>query len=225
MVSTNEKRLPACLSLKRLSLSGSQQGKNDQLLETSGGGSTSGYANLSFEAQTHDQWCWAAVSTSLGNYYHSPNYHFTQPQIVCATIGLAQGSCSGSSYNEARCNVPKPLENPLKYVGAFKTLSQGSLSVITLRTELAAARPFVVGIAKQGQKVIHFVVICDYDLVAPQPSSSKVPMWYVCDPWAGGKKQWIAVDAFPSQYPEDMNTSWAETFTTTKATPDPGAKG
>ncbi|OZI23165.1 hypothetical protein CAL26_06710 [Bordetella genomosp. 9] len=215
-----QSRLPACLALKPLSLDSGAQGKTGEFVGTPGGGATTAFPGF-LEGQQHTQWCWAAVATGLGNYYQSQSgQSYTQLQIYCAVFGLTQNQCSGTSYTDALCNRVYELVTPLQFVGAMRKLVLGMPSRQVLRTELVNDRPFAVYLSRgEATAVGHFVVISAYNPRQVPGSSDPVPMWYVCDPWAGGTQRWVVCDTFPEQYPGDPNTTWGYTYYTARMQP------
>lgn len=223
MDTSNEQRLPNCLSLKRLSLDPPAQAKAGELMATPGGGATTNYPAF-FEVQQHTRWCWAAVTTGLGNYYQSQyGRTYTQLGLYCAIFGLLQSQCTGSAYTDSVCNQSYELEGPMKYVGVFKKSVQGTPSRQVLRLELVNDRPFAVKLSSNTGNDGHFVVISAYNLRTTSGSSDPVAMWYVCDPWGAGLRRWVVCDTFPEKYPGDPDATWAYTYYTGRGTPDPKA--
>ncbi|CAM3529822.1 Peptidase C39-like domain-containing protein [Bordetella sputigena] len=223
MDTTNEQRLPNCLSLKRLSLEGAAPAKGSELVATPGGGASTSYPNF-FQEQQHTHWCWAAVSTALGNYYQSQTWStFTQLQLYCAMFGLTPSQCTGTRYTDSLCNRDYQLIPPMQYVGVFRKGVIGTPSRNALRIELVNDRPFAVHLnPNTGADEGHFVVISAY---SPGTSGNSLALWYVCDPWAAGLMRWVVCDTFPERYPGDPNSTWDYTYYTAKGAPNPASRG
>jgi hypothetical protein len=131
--------------------------------------------------QEQDQWCWAAVSSCVLNYYGAP---ISQ----CAIADFARthatwhdfGSVSCCEDPKKKCNYwnynygyPGSIQTILKEWGIENYGTGTSLTIATIKTELGAGRPFIIRWATQSGG--HFIVghgIADSTI-------------YIMDPWFG----------------------------------------
>lgn len=206
MTSPKAEKLPACISLKRLSLSGAPPSippvAGSELYGTQTGGAYTSY-NQYAEHQERSRWCWAAVASSMGNYYW-PSEEWNQERIVRLIL---HGTLS---------NVGHELPPALQLVATLKQVVMGSMPAVQeLRNELVMNHPFAVKIApKKSRPNTHVLGIGALDYLPL--NGTTVPMWWVCDPWPAQSNRWVAVNDFPSRYPEDPGSDWIETYYTMK---------
>lgn len=66
------------------------------------------------QLQEQTQWCWAAVTASIADYYRASAWH---QQCVVASREKSSQCCN--SQNPGICNVPTPLDGPLTRTGHF----------------------------------------------------------------------------------------------------------
>ncbi|SUA89640.1 papain-like cysteine protease family protein [Pandoraea pulmonicola] len=218
MTSSNEKQLPACLSLQRLSLSSknrpNQSGATGSELFGVPGGASTSYPDY-FKPQEHDMWCWVAVTSSLRNYYYpEENGKWTQEAIVCHMFNLPQGTCSVPNYarNKNICNKSGSARDALIALSMYVrgAIGSGMPSIRSLENELILNCPFVVYLVpKKPRPNGHFVVI---SAIANAAANA---MWFVCDPWTVAT-QWVSVNNFPTQYKDDRGVKWQSTYYTSK---------
>jgi Papain-like cysteine protease AvrRpt2 len=79
-----------------------------------------GWHRLGFavQHQQQTQWCWAAVSVSIDDYYRKPN-RWTQCKMVCSELDLEECCANGGSQ---ACNRAWYLEKALERAGIFAGL-------------------------------------------------------------------------------------------------------
>ncbi|SUA89638.1 papain-like cysteine protease family protein [Pandoraea pulmonicola] len=216
MTSSNEKQLPACLSLQRLSLSSKNRpnhsGATGSELIGVPGGATTSYPDY-FKPQEHDTWCWVAVTSSLRNYYYpEDNGKWTQAAMVSHMYNLAPGTCSDANYarNRKICDKGGSTLSALHAFGLFVRSVKGMPAIRSLENELILNSPFVVRLLpKKPRPGGHAVVIAAIANVAANA------MWLVCDPWTVAI-QWVPVSNFPTQYKDARGSVWANTYYTGK---------
>jgi hypothetical protein len=100
-------------------------------------GATSRCTGLTIDAQQQTQWCWAAVSSCVSQFY-DPNSSWTQCAVVDAELG--QNTCC-TTGNTAACNQPWFLDRALTRVGCLQSMSGGALSFATVRSLMNADTP------------------------------------------------------------------------------------
>jgi hypothetical protein len=112
--------------------------------------------HIRFDMQPQQQtnWCWAAVSTSVAEFYH-PGSGWTQCSVAGAE--LSRTDCCGSGAS-GPCNVPWYLDRALTRVGRLDRWVAGSVSVAAVETEVTYARPLCLRVAWSGGGA-HFLTI------------------------------------------------------------------
>jgi Papain-like cysteine protease AvrRpt2 len=121
--------------------------------------------------QEQDQWCWAAVSTSIANHYAGAA-RWTQCRVAGAELGLATCCEHG-----AACNRSWYLDRALRRTNTLDRVKNSPPSDMrAVRSEIHGQRPLGVRIGWSGGGG-HFVVVEGYrqDLGA----------FAVEDPWYG----------------------------------------
>jgi hypothetical protein len=115
-----------------------------------------GILPFTVQHQLQSQWCWAAVTSSVANYYKNPAW--TQCRIVNDRLG--QTVCCGQG-SSAACNRPWYLDQALSRVGDLENYIASPLSLAQIRTEIDAGRPVGVRIGWRNGGG-HFVAIGGY---------------------------------------------------------------
>jgi hypothetical protein len=152
--------------------------------------------------QEQTNWCWAAVSVSVAEFFASPS-DWTQCSL--ANQELNRIDCCGQSGAAAGCNAPWYLDRPLMRVGHYRTMTAGSVVGNVVETELTAALIVCCRIVWRGGGA-HFVAI--WCCTSASPMSG--PTVSVGDPWYG---QWDgSYAAFVSNY--RSAGSWSHTYFT-----------
>jgi len=145
--------------------------------------------------QEMDNWCWAAVSSAIGNFYAgSVGFH----QCDVAAIALGRPCCPSPSL----CDEPYFLEDGLGAVGHPATVTK-TIPNYEIQADIDAGRPVAARIqwAAGGG---HFVVIEGYSTTVGGQ------LLYVEDPWSGGH------DVMDSEFRTSYQGagSWSHTYRT-----------
>lgn len=128
--------------------------------------------NLTMQHQLQDNWCWAAVSTSVAAFFGSPIW--TQCSVVGKEVDDESCCTNGSSK---RCNVPWRLDKALRRVKALERKQGGMPSDLRdVRRNIDRGRPVCIRIGWSGGGG-HFVAIEGY-----RDDNGSVA---VEDPWHG----------------------------------------
>jgi hypothetical protein len=145
------------------------------------------------EPQLQNEWCWAAVSTSVALYY-APQSGRTQCAVV--NDGLEQTTCCQDG-GSAACNQPYFLEKALAIVGHLASDFGGALDFDRVRAEIDAGRPFGLCIDWKGGGG-HVVAVGGYD--------AQGEMLLVCDSMFGTSH--VPLATFPASYQGGGTWSW-----------------
>lgn len=138
-----------------------------------------GKINFVMQHQIQGEWCWAAVSVSVGGYYGTPGPSggFWQ-QCEMANAELGQSTCCANGSTTA-CNQPWYLDLALTRIGHLAALAgAGPSSYIYVQTEVNATRPVGVRIGWAGGGG-HFVIVSGFD------DDTGTEFIDVEDPWYG----------------------------------------
>jgi hypothetical protein len=113
--------------------------------------------NITMEKQRADQWCWAAVTSCVCQTLN--NQTISQEDIVCQM--LANQTCSTKPV-PSDCDVPIPLENPLKAICNCTVDFKVTLTYEQIQDQIdTAGRPIPIGLqfTAPGQTVLHYCLI------------------------------------------------------------------
>lgn len=129
------------------------------------GGGAAQRLTFTMQVQQQSQWCWAATSASIDDYYGPAG---TKSQCAIAT-GVLGGSCCTAPGSPA-CNQPYYLDVALSWVGHLAQpcigtaidLVAGGPGPASLETEINGGRPVGCHISWSGGGG-HFNVIYGYD--------------------------------------------------------------
>jgi len=152
--------------------------------------------NFAMEMQTQTNWCWAATSKSVADYYN-PGHGWTQCTI--ANAEKAQTTCctNGSS---AACNAYGTLDTSLTTVGHFNSMVGGQVAYSDVIGQMRIGRPVGARTAWSGGGA-HFVCI-----IGTLPGG----LFAIDDPISG--KSDVTEAAFKTAY---LGTgSWTHTYYT-----------
>jgi len=97
--------------------------------------------NFVVQHQAQSEWCWAAVSSSIANFFGSSNW--TQCSLVNRQLNQIMCCSYGSSGG---CNQPWYLDQALTTVGHFRLFTVGSAALSQVQAEISAGRPLPVRI-------------------------------------------------------------------------------
>jgi papain like cysteine protease AvrRpt2 len=116
--------------------------------------------NFEMQHQEHDQWCWAAVSTSVALYF-DPGADWKQCKVVSAELWFGFHDCCADGASDA-CNRWWYLDRALRRTDTFERVQDGAPAELTgVYGELDAGRPVGVRIGWRGGGG-HFIAIEGY---------------------------------------------------------------
>ena len=150
--------------------------------------------------QQQDEWCWAAVATSVAFFYTNGST-WTQCSVVNAEAGRNDCCENGSSR---QCNFSWFLDRALLRVSHSLSSSSGPLSFPATCQEVNRGCPLGARIGWNGGGV-HFVAVHGYD-----DSEVGAEKLNVGDPWYGPSV--VAYDTFVSGYQGSGN--WTDSYRT-----------
>lgn len=113
--------------------------------------------NVNMEKQKNDQWCWAAVTSSV--FHALQNSSISQENVVCQM--LINEDCRSSPTPDI-CNVPFPLEAAIKKICKCAVGMGRVLSFAQIQAQIDnARRPLPIGITFSTQfgSVLHYCLI------------------------------------------------------------------
>jgi hypothetical protein len=130
--------------------------------------------------QERAHWCWAAVASSVAEYYHGSR--ITQTEVCRLVLNV-------DIHSSAITDCPGYMDEALIAVGCFSNWSPGRPTFERIRQELCAGRPICVCIEwRRGGA--HYVLI-----TGAFPESGEI---YVQDPEQGSSIQMLS--DFPAKY-------------------------
>jgi hypothetical protein len=162
-------------------------------------------AQLAFTMQSQQQtnWCWAAVATSIADYFSTSGPSggpWQQCELVNAELGQTTCCQDGSTGN---CNCDWYLDRALTRVGHLAgPVITGAESFTYVEGEINGLRPVGVRIQWNGDGG-HFVVLAGYD------DSNGNQFVDVEDPWYG--QSTYDYNAFATGYQSGAG-SWSHTY-------------
>jgi hypothetical protein len=135
--------------------------------------------DFTVQHQLQTQWCWAAVSVSIVDFYETPTA-WTQCKLASTQLG-ANGCCENGASEQ--CNQPWYVDQALTSLGAFasteevpSSASEASSLPSTVEQDIAGQRPVGIGIAWDGGGG-HAIVLEGY--------RADRAMVAIEDPWEG----------------------------------------
>lgn len=140
---------------------------------------------LRMQQQLEDEWCWAAVSTSLALFFQ-PSSPWTQCEVVNAELGQTTCCQDGGS---SLCNQPWDLTKALQLVRHWLDDFEEEPSVSGIAEQLTMRRPVCLCINWTGGGG-HFVSVDGID--------EKAGQLHIADPLFG--PSYVAYDGFPASY-------------------------
>ncbi|WP_226468939.1 papain-like cysteine protease family protein [Luteimonas panaciterrae] len=157
------------------------------------------------QAQAQTQWCWAAVSSSVADFYRpsgtEPNPDFTQCRLAgwaFAPPGKPDECCKDGG--SSTCNKPYKTRLGLQHVQHLHETLEHRLSFEKIQEEIVGGRPIGVSIGWTSGGG-HAVAITGYSTI------DNVQYIRVQDP-GGATKKLVRLTSFPS------GGTWRRTFTT-----------
>jgi hypothetical protein len=142
-----------------------------------GGGASGGLA-FRMEKQQQDNWCWAATTASIANFYH-PGSGWSQCLLANQEFGQTTCCANGGT---PQCNKGGYPDSALRRTGHLDRMASGAASYSEIAQQVGARRPLGVVIYWDGGGG-HFVVAAGYGGArGGGPGGGKVR---VEDPWYG----------------------------------------
>jgi hypothetical protein len=125
-----------------------------------GAPTASGMLPLAMQRQENDQWCWAAVASSVADFYG------TGPTTQCAIAGSELGLvCCPAQPPAIGCDVPWYLDRALQRVGHLHCMTFVSESFATVQREVNGGKPLGARIAWSASGA-HFVGLAGWSIDA-----------------------------------------------------------
>jgi hypothetical protein len=148
--------------------------------------------------QEESEWCWAATSVSIADYYQH-----SSPWVQCSLVNRALGlttCCKDGS--DGGCNVPWYLDRALAIVGHLAKVTGGKPSFSVITEQIGLRRPLGVRIGWFGGGG-HFPAVTGYD--------PRGQVLTIDDPLFG--RTWaVPYDAFPAKY--QTGGTWTTSYET-----------
>lgn len=111
--------------------------------------------NFSVQPQTQSNWCWAALSASVGNYYGTGSW--TQCGVANAELG--RNSCCSQP---GPCNVYGYLDSALRTTRSYGGMRENRMQMPAIENQLGMGRPVGLRCAWYGGGA-HFLTIYGTD--------------------------------------------------------------
>ncbi|WP_025129608.1 papain-like cysteine protease family protein [Pseudomonas sp. PH1b] len=111
--------------------------------------------NFSVQQQTMSNWCWAALSASVGNYYGTGSW--TQCGVANAELG--RNTCCGQP---GPCNVYGYLDSALRTTRSYGGMREDRMQMPAIENQLGMGRPVGLRCAWYGGGA-HFLTIYGSD--------------------------------------------------------------
>lgn len=106
--------------------------------------------NFTMQRQTQSNWCWAAVSASVGNFYGTGGW----TQCGVATAELGRNCCS----QPGPCNVYGYLDSSLRTTRSFNRMLSSRIQLSEITNQISQGRPVGLRCAWYGGGA-HFLTI------------------------------------------------------------------
>ena len=103
------------------------------------------------QRQTQGNWCWAATSVSIANYYGTTGW----TQCSMANAELGRSDCCGGGAS-GPCNVYGTLNTSINRTGHFVSMSGGTATYAQVEAQMLANRPLGIRVAWSGGGA-HFI--------------------------------------------------------------------
>ena len=165
--------------------------------------------DFNLEKQQHNNWCWAAVASSVDRYFN-PKSTWCQCRMAGKMAKAAKlkvkncGGCQRSKRAPEECNQPWYLDKALEFVGRLKgTPKPTPLSFAQIHKTIQAGRPVCVRV-QWGNGGAHFVVISGCVV------GSSGQRWVDVEDPHTGSSTWL-YEEFKSNY-QYLEGCWDETY-------------
>lgn len=160
--------------------------------------------DFTLELQQQNNWCWAAIATSIGNFYD--NSSLSQKEIVSRLLNIDISLLPDQTDDKHISNQQRTLDESLTLVNSFSHWSLGRPSFERLLLEISAGRPVCVRI-EWLEGGAHYLVIKGIN-----PGEQ---LLHIEDSLHGPSV--VAYNSFPKLY-LGMGAIWTETFWTAPMT-------
>ncbi|CAN7324124.1 hypothetical protein ELH58_10355 [Rhizobium ruizarguesonis] len=159
--------------------------------------------NFTIQRQEQTNWCWAAVSATVVQYYHNETY-WKQCDIV--TEALKEDACFGDA-SAPHINKQWELDKALSIVGCLKMMTDKNVPEEVVFHEIAERRPLGARIHWKGGGG-HFVVIRGWFI------GEDDALWYVVeDPVKnGGGTRTMPAAKFEKAFGRLGHGSWSHSY-------------
>jgi hypothetical protein len=112
--------------------------------------------DVPWQQQQQSNWCWAAVSSMISNFYQDVPT-LTQCSVATATINEWQQAhneppvnCCDPSVASSQCNTSWGLQPPLEVVGNYASMTWSSIPLSEVEAQLTAGTPICIQVAWSG---------------------------------------------------------------------------
>jgi hypothetical protein len=164
--------------------------------------------NFQIQHQSKDQWCWAAVASSICGFYRDQTVP-TQCALAKQFLAVTEDCCQPDASDS--CNVPFALDIVLNQLGHLVLPPHGIVSFEDLNSEISDnEQPVVARIMFSDFVTAHFVVVigCAID-------GNGVQVLKIADPSeVAGHITSIGYSAFTNDY--RPGATWDQTYFTAK---------
>lgn len=116
------------------------------------------WSGFNMQHQLEDNWCWAAVSTSVDHFYN-PSSTVTQCQVVNAQLGRSDCCSNGGS---PACNQYGYLDKALTYVKRLDHVDSSTEPYATVVSQATQWHPLGIRVAWSGGGA-HFIAATGYE--------------------------------------------------------------
>ena len=163
-----------------------------------GGAGSANPLTLSMPVQAMENWCWAAVSLAVAQFFGRHGY--TQCSIASALAGT--DCCADPTAGT--CDHQRSLKDALIAVNSFRDRLDGATSFKDMETEIDSQRPLGVRVQWPDDGGGHFVAIAGY--AADQGRSDVV----VDDP-LDGLRRTMPIGELTDNY-RNLGGSWTHSY-------------
>lgn len=165
---------------------------------------TQAILNIVFEKQLTENWCWAAISKMVYQYYY--NKDISQELIVANLFNVDVKSLKTKGKVIKKYNKEMVLNQTLEDLCCFSHWSLGKPTFERLQHEINQGKPLCCRIEWYSGNA-HYVLIHGYDIESKS--------LYITDSQEG--KSLVHYNEFPKNY-KNKGGAWTETFWTCKKT-------
>lgn len=158
--------------------------------------------DLDMQEQAQNNWCWAAVTSSVAEFYHDPQNY---PQCSLANWAFNQESCCIDGSTNA-CDQPFILTDALTHVGHLNQRYPRTLTLAEVTTQIDMNSGHPVALRIQWNNGGGHIVAIDAYNTDNDPSTITIK-----DPW-GPQTSVVPFDSFPADY--NGGGTWTHSYTT-----------